>query len=740
MADRVGQQLGNYQLVRLLGRGGQAEVYLGEHRYLHSFAALKVLHASLDDQHSAQFLSEAQTLARLVHPSIVRVLDYTVEQGTPVLIMDYSPAGTMRQRYPVGSCLPLATVVSAVSQVASALQYAHSNHVIHRDVKPENLLLGSRDEVLLSDFGLSILAPSPELLSTQAMSGTLPYMAPEQLQGHPGFASDQYSLAIVAYEWLTGRRPFTGTQWQLIQQQLSAAPPSLRELNPAVPQGVEAVVRRALAKDPRERYVSVHGFAQALLRASQQAQEAPAEDSQQTLPLPSLLPPLADSSSELLTPSSSSPLTVTPPTFTQATALTRRAGVPSSQDQARTHQASSASPSLAPEQQDRLRLLKALGKAYREALESSLQGVASIRLAMRERLDLTQAQYPASWKIPQQERLLPEGTTILEVYDEANTGLLILGNPGAGKSTLLYELAQALIKRAQQDDQHPIAVVLNLSLWATKRLPLEDWIVEQLELRYAIPRKLGQRWLQEERWLLLLDGLDEVALSARPACVEAINTYLSTRIRLVSPVVCSRLEDYEALREPLRLPNVVVVQPLTPEQIDTYFSGAGPSLAAVREVVQHNPVLHELLTTPLMLHVVTLTYRDKAVADLPQFGPAQEQQRYIFASYLQRMLPVGGKRSSPFSKKMLRTLAWLAQQMRERSQSLLYLEQLQPDWLPTGWAQQVYTWLGVRLPAILIGSLVSFVVVVVSGIGLSLLPTLLLGGVVGGLLVHSHQR
>src|SRR5690348_15212175 len=107
MADRVGQQLGNYTLVQFLGRGGQAEVYKGEHRYLKSFAALKLLHASLDDKDRGQFLSEAQTLARLVHSSIIRILDFTIEQDTPVLIMDYSPAGTMRHRYPVGTCLPL---------------------------------------------------------------------------------------------------------------------------------------------------------------------------------------------------------------------------------------------------------------------------------------------------------------------------------------------------------------------------------------------------------------------------------------------------------------------------------------------------------------------------------------------------------------------------------------------------------------------------------------------------------
>jgi serine/threonine protein kinase len=194
--------------------------------------------------------------------------------------MDYSPKGTMRHRYPAGTCLPLPAIVSTVNQIASALQYAHSNHVIHRDVKPENLLLGPRDDVLLSDFGLSVFAPSPELLSTQVMAGTLPYMAPEQLRGHPCFASDQYSFAIVVYEWLTGTRPFKGTQWQLIQQQLCAPPPALRERNPKVPEEVEVVVLRALAKNPDERYANVQTFAQALVRASRQgisAKEAVAE-------------------------------------------------------------------------------------------------------------------------------------------------------------------------------------------------------------------------------------------------------------------------------------------------------------------------------------------------------------------------------------------------------------------------------------------------------------------------------
>ncbi len=268
MPNRVGQQLGNYRLLRLLGRGGFAEVYLGEHLYLKRRAALKVLHTSLEDEDIAPFLAEAQLLARLNHPHVVRVHDFAVEQGTPFLAMDYAPHGSLRQRHPRGSCLSLAATVAYVQQVAAALQYAQSQQVIHRDVKPENMLLGANQEVLLSDFGISLFTPSPEQLSTQNMAGTLPYMAPEQIRGKPGFASDQYSLGIVVYEWLCGERPFVGPHWQLVSQQVSDPPPPLREKDPSLPQAVEDVVLKALAKDPQQRYGSVQLFAQALEQAS----------------------------------------------------------------------------------------------------------------------------------------------------------------------------------------------------------------------------------------------------------------------------------------------------------------------------------------------------------------------------------------------------------------------------------------------------------------------------------------
>jgi peptide/nickel transport system substrate-binding protein len=273
VADRIGQQLGNYRLVSLLGQGGYAEVYLGQHVRLNQQAAIKVLHAHLTEQEAEHFQQEAQTIATLVHPGIVRVFDYDVQEGVPFLVIDYAPNGTLRHRYPKGSLVPLPVIVSAVKQVADALQYAHEQKIIHRDVKPENMLLGRREEVLLSDFGIATIAHSTSSLNVGAegTSGTLAYMAPEQIEGHPRPASDQYALGVVVYEWLCGERPFEGSVSELIAQHLSVPPLPLHERVPAIPPAVEQVVLRALAKDPKARFPSVQDFASALEQASQLA-------------------------------------------------------------------------------------------------------------------------------------------------------------------------------------------------------------------------------------------------------------------------------------------------------------------------------------------------------------------------------------------------------------------------------------------------------------------------------------
>src|SRR5437899_681454 len=283
MADRLGQQFGNYRLVSLLGQGGYAEVYLGQHVRFNQQAAVKVLHAHLSDVEAEHFQQEAETIAILAHPSIIRVLDFDVQEGVPFLVIDYAPNGSLRQRYPKGSLVPLPQIVSHVRQVADALQYAHEQKFIHRDVKPENMLLGRREEVLLSDFGLAALSHSSGSLSTQEAIGTLSYMAPEQIEGHPRAASDQYALGIVVYEWLCGSRPFEGSATEVMVQQLTMPPPPLHQQVATIPLGIEQVVLRALAKDPKDRFTSVADFAEALDQASQRAfsptSQLPAEHS-----------------------------------------------------------------------------------------------------------------------------------------------------------------------------------------------------------------------------------------------------------------------------------------------------------------------------------------------------------------------------------------------------------------------------------------------------------------------------
>jgi serine/threonine protein kinase len=269
----VGQQIGNYSLIQLLGQGGFADVYRGEHIYLKTQAAIKILRVQLSASSTEDFLQEARTIAKLEHPNIVRVFECGItDDRTPFLVMTYAPNGSLRQRHTRGTCLTLEQVLSYVQQLSAGLYYAHQQKLIHRDVKPENMLIGQNDQILLSDFGLALLAQSTSTQSTKEMAGTLPYMPPEQLQGKPRFASDQYALAISTYEWLCGERPFNGTFMEVVSQQVLSAPPSLCERIHDLPPAVEAVIFRALAKDPVDRFENILMFAQALTEASRSLQ------------------------------------------------------------------------------------------------------------------------------------------------------------------------------------------------------------------------------------------------------------------------------------------------------------------------------------------------------------------------------------------------------------------------------------------------------------------------------------
>jgi tetratricopeptide (TPR) repeat protein len=182
--------------------------------------------------------------------------------------MDYAPHGSLRQVHPQGSSVPLATIVSYVRQVAAALQHAHDEKLIHRDVKPENMLLGYNKEVILSDFGIAAVAHSTASLKTQADAGTIYYMAPEQIRGKPRPTSDQYALGVTVYEWLCGARPFDGSlAIEIAMKHITEPPPPLRDKIPILSPEIEKVVMKALAKEPQQRFGSIQEFAYALEEA-----------------------------------------------------------------------------------------------------------------------------------------------------------------------------------------------------------------------------------------------------------------------------------------------------------------------------------------------------------------------------------------------------------------------------------------------------------------------------------------
>jgi serine/threonine protein kinase len=268
MTNWIGQQLGGYRLVDLIGQGSFADVYLGEHLDQGTYAAIKLLQVLLDDAAAIeQFHAETHTLARLEHPHIVRLLDAGVEGGIPFLVMDYAAGGTLRQRHPGKTMLPLPRIIAYVQQIAAALQYAHEQKLIHRDVKPGNMFIGQHGTILLGDFGLALDVQRSDTEMPLDVVGSVPYMAPEQLMGMPCYASDQYSLAAVVYEWLCGVQPLYDREGQLVH----ANPLPLRERVPGIAPAVEDVVLIALSPDPLQRFASVRAFAIALEQAGTNA-------------------------------------------------------------------------------------------------------------------------------------------------------------------------------------------------------------------------------------------------------------------------------------------------------------------------------------------------------------------------------------------------------------------------------------------------------------------------------------
>jgi serine/threonine-protein kinase len=266
------QQVGAYRIIGQIGSGGMATVYKAYHEKLERHVAIKVMHTAFmqDPTFLARFEREAKIIARLDHPNIVPVFDYAEVEKQPYLVMKYLEGRTLKQTL-IKKALTLPDILAILTPIADALDYAHRMGVLHRDIKPSNIILDNNGMPYLTDFGMARIAQVGEsTISADMMLGTPQYISPEQAMGRTDLdaRTDLYSLGVVLYELIVGQVPFSGdTPYSVVHDHIYRALPLPSQINPEVPEQVEAVLVKALAKAPQERYQSAAELMNALRAA-----------------------------------------------------------------------------------------------------------------------------------------------------------------------------------------------------------------------------------------------------------------------------------------------------------------------------------------------------------------------------------------------------------------------------------------------------------------------------------------
>jgi serine/threonine protein kinase len=656
---RTGDRIGNLVLAERIGCGGMGAVYRATQSFsdgIERQVAVKLIDPGLilhePELSHRRFRTEIGTLAKLEHKGIARIYDggrhRSHDRGEESLyfsmeLVDGKPLTDYAAEH--GVRLGIRGMLRLFLLVCDAVAYAHRRGVIHCDLKPANILVDTRGEPRVIDFGLADMLGNAALGDRAGLvCGTPAYMSPEQLSGDPVAptpATDVYALGITLAELFSGRPDGRAG---------AIADPALA-----------AIVTRATEERPGDRYPSVAALGEALAR--------------------------------------------------------RLEAIEADQDAL---------------QRTRRTLIGHVRTFWIDGvLGHSLHAAPSIELALTQRPDAVEHPWDLVVQRPDRSpRALPPGKPIAEVFEAAGRSLLILGAPGAGKTTLLLELAAALLDRANEDATRPVPVVLHLSTWADRRLPFADWLVDELDKRYAIPPGASRTCLAGNHLVLLLDGLDEVAPAHRPGCVDAVNTFCRQHadVRLA---VCSRLADCEALPARLQLAQAVVIQALTRRQIDDYLQLEAPCLAGVRAASRHDEALRDMLSTPLLLSIGTLAYEQGPPA-IPSGGTPAQRHAQLFAAYAEAMFRRRGpvRRYSP--ERSTRWLGWLATAMLAHHQSVFYLEWMQPDWLP----RPLERWAAGGGVVVLCGLLTGLIVGMgghFAGAYAYALPVSLVFGLVGGL-------
>lgn len=307
----------------------------------------------------------------------------------------------------------------------------------------------------------------------------------------------------------------------------------------------------------------------------------------------------------------------------------------------------------------------------------------------------------------QSTRIIAADSNILDIYKNMSRAMLILGEPGSGKTTLLLELARETIELAKEDSSQPIPVVFNLSSWSSDHHSIEDWIINELNSKYYVPRKIAETLIENNEILLLLDGLDEVTFNRRSDCVKAINNFRSEQ-GFTPIVICSRTSGYEDIEIKLTLNGAIMLKPLSNETIFHFINNAGFEYQSLGNLLQRDSDLLELARTPLFLNIMLRDYGGIIQSDPHSTSSLIQKRENLIKAYVQRMFEHRRSSNGYQLEQSTEWLAWLAGKMAQHGQSVFLLEQMQPSWLSTRTQKFIYVLLSRLIPCLALMLIVLF--------------------------------
>lgn len=683
-----------YRIIRTLGKGGFGKTFLAEDTHLPSqrICAIKQLKPFIDKPHVYQlmqerFAREAAILEELGagNEQIPKLYAYFVEDENFYLVQEFIEGLTLSQKLQREEFLSENLVENILTDILPVLDYIHHKGIIHRDIKPGNIICRQTDgKPVLIDFGIAkeIINPVVNVgseITNTIVTGTPGFMPPEQAAGKPVFASDIYSLGMTAISLLSGispdnleNNPQTGeTIWE---SRTDVSNHLVTILNKATQIHVSDRFPNAKAMfaalKPQDRFVSDQNLSDRIAADRIASEKALSE---QTLVNPRSSNQILSNSQGNRTQSDRENVYSgdTQPPSVYNNLNTPPASVNYSRQSYRNRQ---------------ILLNKVKNYWVKGVLETSLHGVALIELGLENRLDALAHPWGMLWETSERARQeLSRKTKVIDLFLQMGAGrsLLILGEPGSGKTTTLLETTRDLVRIAEQNTNQPIPVVFNLSAWSNPKITIAQWLVQELNTNYQVSKEIAKNWVENQQLLLLLDGLDEVSREYRDACIAAINQFCQ-EYGATEMIVCSRIKDYQNLSSRLHFQGAVYIQPLTLEKIHQYLQSAGAGLSAVDRALQTDRTLQELAKSPLMLSIITLAYKGISITELPQMS-LEEYRQHLFDKYIQRMFERRIAKSTYSQEQSIQWLSWLARKLKERSQTVFFIERMQPNWLSTHW-------------------------------------------------------